>query len=829
MAGNTNAVDAVVAQEAIKQIDVLISKLSQADAELIKISESALKAGKGISSISTPSGMDSAVNNTAALNAELAKQSKQIEALKLQITKLAQVKAINNKMSAEEAVNQRILNQNALTHAKSVSNLVGEYDKLNIKHQQALKNAQNIGAQYGATSKQFLDASEKANKLDKELKNLDFALGKHSRNVGNYTGSYNALGNSINQLSREAPAFANSLNTGFMAISNNLPALSDAIKGIREENKRLEAEGSPTVSVLEQLAEATFSWQTAISVGITLLTVYGGAIVEWVTGTKEQLSATEELTEAIRRQNEEITNYNETITHQGVLAMENAKQRGAAAKEIDAIERKSTEDQLRNLETIRNGLERQYYLAKTLREDEAKGAKDFDGHLITRIKNRKDFIEAQKLTDDESFEILKTNLKKSNEEVAKQGFVLSELVEKQQTSRYEEAKKAAKKIKETTPKVQELESNLKSVGTVIDQINGEIDRLKVEKITGDDAALPAINFQLEQMIKLKQQLEGMPEADFKIVNTTTKSAEALKKLSEEQKRYLESFSRDLISQTGFTETFNILSGKVEGFGEDFKTTFVAIAESAQEVFNFINQNSEANFNAEKSRLKEQYDVSLKYAGDNKAAKEKLAEDFEKKQKELEYREAKAKQKQAIFNIAIDTAQAIMATLGQAGFAGIPLSLIVGAIGAAQIAMVAAQDIPRYFDGGVHGGGLAMINDAGGSNYVETVVTPDGKARQYKGRDVVTDLPSGTEIFTPEQWREKQLQDMLSEKGISMSRNYQSSGMTAQEMDLVMSKHFSKIQVNNTTFDKNGIRSWSERNGNKTINSNARGEGRGFLV
>ncbi len=215
MANNQNAVDAVVAQEAIKQIDTLITKLSLADAELIKISESALKAGKGISSISTPSGMDKAVSNTSALNAELAKQNKQIETLQSQITKLSQVRAINNKMSAEETVNQRILNKNALDYAKSISNLTGEYDKLNAKHQQALKNAQNIGAQYGSTSKEFIRASERANVLDTELKALDAGLGKHTRNVGNYKSGFNGLGNSINQLTREAPAAAVSMSTFF--------------------------------------------------------------------------------------------------------------------------------------------------------------------------------------------------------------------------------------------------------------------------------------------------------------------------------------------------------------------------------------------------------------------------------------------------------------------------------------------------------------------------------------------------------------------------------------------------------------------------------------
>jgi hypothetical protein len=131
-------------------------------------------------------------------------------------------------------------------------------------------------------------------------------------------------------------------------------------------------------------------------------------------------------------------------------------------------------------------------------------------------------------------------------------------------------------------------------------------------------------------------------------------------------------------------------------------------------------------------------------------------------------------------------------------------------------------------GGTHDGGLMMVNDGAGSNFKETIVTPDGKIMQPQGRNVIMDAPAGTEIFTQSQWNDT-LNDMLQGKGISMSNNYQSSGMTASQMDAVMSKHFSKIQVNNTTFDKNGIRSWSDKNGNKTINSNARGSGTGFKI
>ena len=315
---------------------------------------------------------------------------------------------------------------------------------------------------------------------------------------------------------------------------------------------------------------------------------------------------------------------------------------------------------------------------------------------------------------------------------------------------------------------------------------------------------------------MKTQLNALPTASTTILQPVKKEdVDNLEKLSEGMKEYLGNFTSDFINQSGFTNTFKILNGEIEGFGENTAVTFNAIAESAQEMFNFISNASQANFDAEYARLESQKDIALKFAGDSATSKKKIEEDYEKKKKEIANRENKAKQKQAIFNIAIDTAQAIIGLWAKPGFPqATPLAIAVGALGAAQIGMVAAQKIPKYFDGGVHGGGLAMINDAGGSNYVETVVTPDGKVQQYKGRDVITDLPKGTEIFTPEQWQQKEIEYMLNSRGV-MLNNQVNKGMTAEQMDMIMAKHFSKIQTNHTSFDKKGIMHWSVMQGNKT--------------
>lgn len=94
--------------------------------------------------------------------------------------------------------------------------------------------------------------------------------------------SFNGLGVATQQIVRELPAATIGLNTFFLAVSNNLPILADQIKQVNEENKRLAEEGKPTVSVLKQIGKSLISWQTLLTVGITLLTMYGKDIVNWV-------------------------------------------------------------------------------------------------------------------------------------------------------------------------------------------------------------------------------------------------------------------------------------------------------------------------------------------------------------------------------------------------------------------------------------------------------------------------------------------------------------------------------------------------------------------
>lgn len=144
--------------------------------------------------------------------------------------------------------------------------------------------------------------------LKNELKSMDAQMGNYQRNVGNYTSHWNGLNMSVQQVARELPSLAVGWNTFFLAISNNLPMIADELKKARIEYQAMQEAGEKGIPVWKQLTKSIFNWQTALVVGITLISVYGKDIMNWVSslfkGEKavlETVNATNQFHEAMRK------------------------------------------------------------------------------------------------------------------------------------------------------------------------------------------------------------------------------------------------------------------------------------------------------------------------------------------------------------------------------------------------------------------------------------------------------------------------------------------------------------------------------------------------
>lgn len=160
-----------------------------------------------------------------------------------------------------------------------------------------LDQSKNISAMEALKSK-IRELQEQLRLLDETAGNTD-TVPAGAAQAGR---QYNGLHMSVQQIARELPAATMGLNMFFLAISNNLPVLTDEIKRAKAANEELKASGQSTVPVWRQLISSIFSWQTALMVAITVLSMYGKDIVSWVGSLFKSKDALEET----RREQERL-------------------------------------------------------------------------------------------------------------------------------------------------------------------------------------------------------------------------------------------------------------------------------------------------------------------------------------------------------------------------------------------------------------------------------------------------------------------------------------------------------------------------------------------
>lgn len=336
------------------QYDALVRKVSEAEGKIMvstkRINDASEKIIKAQEQLSKAAGMNpqsgSGNANTAATNAETASveaQAKAYEELKAEIDSAIGTRAQNIKRMMEEQNTIRLINKEIKELTKHQTGIYAvtesrqrRLEQLNnslLKHKAELSNVrQELMNQVkldntAATSMNGLSQSlsrmkiayrelteeerkspfgkellASINQADAKIKELDATIGNHQRNVGNYASGWNGLNMSVQQIVRELPAATMGLNMFFLAISNNLPILTDEIKRAKIANEELKKSGQKGVPVWKQLVSSLFSWQTAMMVGITVLSMYGKEIVEWTSNlfkSKDAILSTEEAMEKV--------------------------------------------------------------------------------------------------------------------------------------------------------------------------------------------------------------------------------------------------------------------------------------------------------------------------------------------------------------------------------------------------------------------------------------------------------------------------------------------------------------------------------------------------
>lgn len=266
----------------------------------------------------------------------------------------------------------------------------------------------------------------------------------------------------------------------------------------------------------------------------------------------------------------------------------------------------------------------------------------------------------------------------------------------------------------------------------------------------------------------------------------------------------------------FDGTFNKMWDTANTFNEKMAVGMKYIGDVAKDTFAFINQQQQMQYDAQYARLEQEKNVALLFAGESATAKAEIERQYEERRKQIQRRQAQDQKKMAIFNAVINTAQGVTAALAT-GPAGIPLAVVIGLLGAVQIAMISSQVTPQFWAG--------------------TDNAPEGVAwTQERGREIITDkhgnikslgsdsgaqltrLNKGDKVFTNKDTEamlfNKELNGILMNNGISSPIIVnQSSGMTDGQVNKIVDAIDSKVGLE-LNFDANGFSKYKNAQGQR---------------
>lgn len=278
---NTDLVPSEVFEELSKldtQLDTTKGKLNEILAPVVKVTEEFNKSAIGtralrdaLDALSVAEGkLPKIYSEEARLKGEIARLTD-----KLNHATSEEAKAVANLREQLRQTNNEVKNEQKTILAASNSI---EAMRLNVSKLKKEWASADVG------SEQFKRLSKELSEANAKLIEVESSVGIFGRNVGNYKSAFQGMQYSVQQVARELPSLSTGLSQFFLAISNNIPILVDNINKVREANAALAAEGKKGVPIFKQLASSIFSWQTALVVGITLLTVYGKDIQNFFRG-----------------------------------------------------------------------------------------------------------------------------------------------------------------------------------------------------------------------------------------------------------------------------------------------------------------------------------------------------------------------------------------------------------------------------------------------------------------------------------------------------------------------------------------------------------------
>lgn len=248
--------------------------------------------------------------------------------------------------------------------------------------------------------------------------------------------------------------------------------------------------------------------------------------------------------------------------------------------------------------------------------------------------------------------------------------------------------------------------------------------------------LQADNLSVEDRVKIAEQLQKLKadlakeeaEAEIAAIENVTKADDkAQKERLKNLKKWLQTASQAVGAIGDLAST--IYDGQIEKIEEEQEANDDKYEKDVERVENL----------AETGAISEEEAEARKRAA--KVQTEARNKELEKQKQELAHKQAVWDKATSVAQAGIATALAITEALPN-----IPLSIIIGAMGAIQVATILATPIPSYAEGtkdtAGHRGGTALVGDAG----KQEVVMYKGQAWITPDTPTLVDIPKGAQVF-----------------------------------------------------------------------------------
>lgn len=248
---------------------------------------------------------------------------------------------------------------------------------------------------------------------------------------------------------------------------------------------------------------------------------------------------------------------------------------------------------------------------------------------------------------------------------------------------------------------------------------------------------------------------------------------------------------------------------MQAITDGFQTALSYMQQASDIVFEAIGQNIQAEMDA----LEEEYTTDWEEAQKNANKKYITEKEYEKKKADLQKKQAKYAKAQALVNAGINTALAITNALNTWPISlGIAMAAIAGAMGAAQMAVIAAKPLAQYAKGRNGGKGeYALVGEKG----PEIMYIPRGAS-----------IVPNDKIETPSAWAAYGVPELphADPEILYYTEDRQRSGdrIDYDRLGAAVAKHLPKQSNVTVNVDRNGVRVSDGRNNHLYLNAKYNG-------